>query len=401
MVVGISKSAFTTCSTPKRASVLSTAPADVIIVLYKYHPHGGGQKDAVRLARELSERGVTTHIYVNEMEGEAPEGVTIVAFNEPGLQNHTRHTAFRNKLAQRLKDGLNSYVVGFVRTTLAAHYVAVDPCFKNRIKRKRPLWLAELNPRDRAFLAEEEATLTTGKRRFSFLTKSHFDDFASAYPIDLAASQILPLEVRADCKRTAESESVRKHVRGELGFSDQDLVLLAVGSGFKTKGLDRSIQTLRHLREKGTPAHLIVAGNDDKRAFERLARRIKMERFVRFLGGRDDVAQLYCGADLLLHPARAEAGGKVLLEALAAGVAVLTTDVCGYADAVKHSGGGIVLPSPFQQRALNEATASVVDIGQRTALAEKGVEFTRELGSDDMIEALADEVQRGLRARSP
>ena len=54
------------------------------------------------------------------------------------------------------------------------------------------------------------------------------------------------------------------------------------------------------------------------------------------------------GADLFLHPARNESAGSALIEALAAGLPVLTTDICGFAPFVQ-SATGTVLESPFKQ----------------------------------------------------
>ena len=60
-------------------------------------------------------------------------------------------------------------------------------------------------------------------------------------------------------------------------------------------------------------------------------------------------------ADLLLHPAVQEAAGIVLLEAVVAGLPVLTTEVCGYAGYINAAQCGVVIPEPFEQENLNTA----------------------------------------------
>jgi len=75
---------------------------------------------------------------------------------------------------------------------------------------------------------------------------------------------------------------------------------------------------------------------------------------VRFMGGRADVPDFLLAADLLLHPARKDNTGTVILEALVAGLPVLVTDVCGYAKHVKQSQAGLLLASPFKQDELNQ-----------------------------------------------
>ncbi|MEO0660071.1 MAG: glycosyltransferase [Planctomycetota bacterium] len=64
---------------------------------------------------------------------------------------------------------------------------------------------------------------------------------------------------------------------------------------------------------------------------------------VHLAGPRDDAGALLAASDALVHLARSEAGGAVLLEALSAGVPVVATDVCGYAPWVAASGAGAVL----------------------------------------------------------
>jgi len=66
-------------------------------------------------------------------------------------------------------------------------------------------------------------------------------------------------------------------------------------------------------------------------------------------------------ADLLVHPARDEAGGVVLLEALAAGLPVVATDVCGYAHHIRAARAGIVLGTPFSQDELDRAVMRCID----------------------------------------
>ncbi len=59
-------------------------------------------------------------------------------------------------------------------------------------------------------------------------------------------------------------------------------------------------------------------------------------------------------ADLLLHPAYQEAAGIVLLEAITAGLPVLTTAVCGYAHYIVDANCGEAMTEPFRRDALNE-----------------------------------------------
>ena len=142
---------------------------------------------------------------------------------------------------------------------------------------------------------------------------------------------------------------MRTAKRAELGIAEDQKVLLALGSGFRTKGLDRSIAALPALA--ACNVRLLVVGDDNPAAFETQAEQLGVRDKVIFLGGRADVPEILQATDLLFHPAYKENTGNVLLEAMIAGVPVITTEVCGYAHYVRDAGMGEVLKEPFEGKA--------------------------------------------------
>jgi UDP-glucose:(heptosyl)LPS alpha-1,3-glucosyltransferase len=131
-------------------------------------------------------------------------------------------------------------------------------------------------------------------------------------------------------------------------------LLLMVGSGFRTKGVDRAIEGLATLKSPdGNQAHLMVVGHGEAKSYARLAKSLGVSDRLHFLGGRTDVADWMLAADLLVHPARTENTGTVLLEAMASGLPVLVSDVCGYAFHIEKAEAGCLVPSPFTQEQFN------------------------------------------------
>ena len=97
-------------------------------------------------------------------------------------------------------------------------------------------------------------------------------------------------------------------------------------------------------------------------------------------------------ANLLIHPARVEAAGMVLLEAITTGLPILTTGICGYAFHIQQAQSGMVLPAPFRQKQLNQTLKEIIHSKSRIekwhrnalsyakkedlyGMAEKAVEF--------------------------
>jgi len=166
---------------------------------------------------------------------------------------------------------------------------------------------------------------------------------------------MLPPGIDADRRKPNNSEEIRKKFRVEHQFNEQDLLILMVGTGFKTKGVDRAINALASLpNELRNKTHLIVVGEDDLASYERSAAEKGVADHVRFMGGRSDVPDFLLGCDMLLHPARKDNTGTVILEAMVAGLPMLVTSVCGYAKHVLKSGAGKVLSAPFSKDELNE-----------------------------------------------
>ena len=117
---------------------------------------------------------------------------------------------------------------------------------------------------------------------------------------------------------------------------------------------------------------------------------------VEFLKGRSDIPRFLLGADLLIHPAYNENTGTVLLEALVAGLPVLVTDVCGYAHYITDANCGRVVPSPFEQQALDQMLAQMLaDDAQRSAWSRNALAFAETADLYSMPQKAADVILGG------
>ena len=111
---------------------------------------------------------------------------------------------------------------------------------------------------------------------------------------------------------------------------------------------------------------MVVIGQDQAGPYRRLAQKLKIADKVRFLGGRTDIPELLAAGDLLIHPAYMENTGTILLEAIASGLPVIATDVCGYADhIIRGQRRRRSCRRPFDQAQLDEQLARALVSGQR------------------------------------
>jgi UDP-glucose:(heptosyl)LPS alpha-1,3-glucosyltransferase len=178
--------------------------------------------------------------------------------------------------------------------------------------------------------------------------------FHKWYGTQDARFHLMPPAIVADRYAGIDRAEARKSVRAEFGWPSDDQLLLMVGSGFRTKGLDRTLKSLASLpAEIRDKTRLLAVGQDNAKSFLAIAKELGIQDRVVISGGRDDIPRLMHAADLLVHTARSELAGHVLLEAMASGLPVLVSDVCGYAFHIEKAEGGQLLRSPFDQQDLN------------------------------------------------
>lgn len=142
-------------------------------------------------------------------------------------------------------------------------------------------------------------------------------------------------------------DAARQRLASELGIAGDQPTLLFVGQIGMRKGVDVLLEVHARLSR---PCNLLIVGQrnsqkDEAIEYERqLHERSRENPNVHWLGRRDDVADLMRLSDLLVHPARQEPLGRVLLEALASGLPVVATNVGGTAEIIPGSLHDLLVP---------------------------------------------------------
>ncbi len=330
------------------------------VLIYRYFPYGGQQRDMLAIATEALRRGHEVRVYCHRWEGEVPAGLRVESVPVKGLANHRRMVRFGRAAQTALETFAPDLVLGFVKLPGLDAYYAADTCFADKAARK---WgaLMGLLPRNRAYLALEKAVFDpVSTTRILEISVPERARFIRHYQTPEARFHTLIPGISRTRIAPDNHAELRAASRAELGLADREVVLLALGSGFRTKGLDRSIGALAELRGKGVEAQLLVVGKDRADPFIKLAQRLGVVDRVRFLGGRDDVPSLLQAADVLIHPAWRENTGTVLLEAMIAGLPVVATRTCGYSVYVTEAGMGAVVADDATPAQIAEAVADIL-----------------------------------------
>lgn len=332
------------------------------MALFRYFPFGGLQRDFLRCAEIAVSRGHDVTVLLARQEAELPATLKVERLAVQARSNHAAMAEFAAAVREWHGTHPEHRLIGFNRIPGLDIYFAADSCFAAQLEEKHPL--ARLLPRYRLFLHLEQELMHDDRCQVLFLNALQRDQYLQHYSLASERYQVLPPGVRQDRRPGDNAAELRDGIRREFEVSPDGLLVLFLGSGFRVKGLDRALRALMSL-PKAMQHHVtfVVAGDDDAAPFRSLARGFS-GRIV-WTGARADVPALLQGADLLLHPAYRESAGMVLAEALVAGLPVLTTDTCGYASLIADARSGIVVGSPFSQRALDAALENMLESDRR------------------------------------
>ena len=202
------------------------------------------------------------------------------------------------------------------------------------------------------------------------------------------------------------SDSGDRGARGTLPERDPPLppeaeVILYVANLFPYKGHLDLMEAAAAVTARFPKAHFLLAGREEGAGAQVRSRigELGLGDRVHLLGPRDDVPALMTAADLVVHPSHEEGFSNTILEAMAAGKAVVATAVGGIPEAVADGVTGILVPPRSPDR-LAMALLSLLEDGARAReMGEAGRQRVLErfpVGKMvSEIEALYDGLLRG------
>lgn len=126
-----------------------------------------------------------------------------------------------------------------------------------------------------------------------------------------------------------------KQKKKELGISKNIPILLSVGELNKNKNHEAVLQALSKLKDKNF-IYLICGRGVLKEYLERKIQELHLENKAKLLGYRSDVIKILKTADLFIFPSKREGLPVSVIEAMAAGLPVIASNVRGNRDLVKQ-----------------------------------------------------------------
>jgi glycosyltransferase involved in cell wall biosynthesis len=211
----------------------------------------------------------------------------------------------------------------------------------------------------------------------------------------LTVDKVSIIHSGVDVHRFIEGAKHRTRKRKELGIPADSLVVGYVGWLIPIKGVTYLLDAMAEVVQRHPNSLLLLVGKGDEKGEEEIKLKEQVENLglddnVRFLGWRPDVDKIMGCFDIFVLPSLNEGMGRVLVEAMSAGLPIVASRVGGIPDLVKHGENGLLVP-PANAGALEQAISNLLsDKERRKRMGETGKTMCRPYS----VEAMVDKIHK-------
>ncbi|HZQ08286.1 MAG TPA: glycosyltransferase family 4 protein [Anaerolineae bacterium] len=197
---------------------------------------------------------------------------------------------------------------------------------------------------------------------------------AIALGADENKTELIPYGADAKAFHVHSTDAAR--VRTKLNLNANDVMILAVGRMVYKKGFEFLVAALPQILQSAPNARLVLVGYGDLRdELENKAHLLGLNGRVTFAGRvpREEIPAYFAAADVVVVPSvRDEAGNvdglpNVVLEGMAAGKAIVASNIAGFPDVIENGASGILVPEKDAPALAN----AIVRLAQDAALRER------------------------------
>lgn len=140
--------------------------------------------------------------------------------------------------------------------------------------------------------------------------------------------------IGVNTERILDTSVDRNQKRRSLGIPEEAFFIVSVGELHDSKNHQVIIRSLSKIKDPGM-IYGICGKGELLEKLKKLCEQCGVEKQVRFFGYRRDVLEILHSADLYVHPSRREGLGVAVLEAMASGLPLLTSNVGGLGDVIE------------------------------------------------------------------
>jgi UDP-glucose:(heptosyl)LPS alpha-1,3-glucosyltransferase len=378
------------------------------LIRQRYTPYGGAERFVARALEALRHKGVAVTVIARQWkDGEAADGgpaqdgepaaradarTELLRCDPFYLGRLWRDASFARVACRAVAAHAFDLVQSHERIACCDIYRAGDGVHAQWLDNRRRalgVWARlgiALNPYH-AYVLRAERLLFSSRRLRAVICNSRMvaAEIRARFGVPEALLHVIYNGVDLDAFHPRLRERHRAAMRARLGFADTDMLYLMVGSGFERKGVPQLLEAFTRLRAEN--ARLLIVGADRRtRALRRRAAALGVGDRVVFAGPQRDVEPWYGAADCFVLPTLYDPFPNAALEAMAAGLPVITSASCGAAELIEEGQSGFVCDAldvgALAGRMRDMDPASARSMGERARAAVAG------LGSAAMADRL-------------
>ncbi len=182
-------------------------------------------------------------------------------------------------------------------------------------------------------------------RRIVTVSQTVAEELGRFYSVPSDVIRVVPNGYDPRRCSPARRRAMRTEMRARHGVSEEAVVLLFVANELRRKGFGTLIEAVARSGDERLEVH--VFGRAPLDSFQQGIARVGLAGRVRHHGSIADIGCAHALADLMVLPTQYEAFALSIVEALASGLPVITTDLPGARDRVEHDVNGLLLADPL------------------------------------------------------
>lgn len=345
---------------------------------------GGAETSVGQYTRHLAQRGCQVHVYTTSA---APaDDVGGVAFHTIPNRCPLRSVRTRRFVRQAVEQIHREPFDVVHAVTCCPHADIYQPrggtiaettlrnlaaCARTGRRLARRLGRA-LDPNHRMALRLERQVCRQAQRPIIAAVSDYVaDQFRRHYDLGPPRVRVVFNGVDAPEADPAGTRRDRHQVRQALGLGEGVVLALLVAHNFRLKGLASAVRALgKVVQRTDKDTRLLVLGRDKPLAYKKLAGALGVADKLIVHGPTIDAWPFFHAADLLVHPTYYDACSRVVLEALTAGLPVITTRHNGAAEVITDGQEGYVIDSASEIDALADRWLRLTDADLRRACCD-------------------------------
>ncbi len=372
----------------------------IALIRQSYHKYGGAERYVSYLAEGLLKRGHEVHVFARKWDPSAPKGIIFHRVSTLKGPSFLKALSFAYNVKKLLEEERFDIVNSFDRTLYQDIYRAGDGVhreWRKRLLEITPNPIARLsillNPLHLSLLFLEKRIFKENNyKKIIAISKEGKEEIIKYYGVRPEDIVVIYNGVDLEEFHPKNKTLFREEIRKEFNVSEEEFLILFVGSGYRRKGLKYLIEAISLLKEE-KPLKVLVVAKGKKRPYFRLAKKLGVKNRIIFAGERKDLRKFYVASDFFVLPTIYEPFGNVCLETLASGLPIIVSKASGAAEIITEGESGLLLENPQNPSEIAQKTRLTFDDRFRDKLAKNARILAENFTVDKNVEKTLEAYQ--------